>query len=118
MRLFTLSLIALAIVPVAGHAQTARSGAAPISSATQIHVANGPTIQSAAIGIQRAPANVATASSLSKAPRRSAAQHNVALVVVGAGAMVAGSFIDGTAGTMFMVGGAIIGLYGLFHLLQ
>ena len=118
MRLLTISLIAFATVPVAGHAQTARSGATPISSEIQIHTASGPTIQSAAIGIQRAPANVAAASSLSKAPRRSAAQHNVALVVVGAGAMIAGSYIDGTAGTMFMVGGAIIGLYGLFNLLQ
>ena len=118
MRLSTISLIAFAIVPVAGHAQSARSAATSVPSAVQIHTASGPTIQSAAIGIQRAPASIATVSSVSKAPRRSAAQHNVALVVVGAGAMIAGSYIDGTAGTMFMVGGAIIGLYGLFNLLQ
>ena len=38
-------------------------------------------------------------------------------MVVGGGAMVAGSFMDGEPGTFFIVGGALVALYGLFYLL-
>jgi hypothetical protein len=39
-------------------------------------------------------------------------------MVVGVGAMIAGSFIKGTAGTVFVVGGALIALYGLYNFLE
>jgi hypothetical protein len=122
MRILILSLISLAVVPITGSAQTMHSAAIPVSSAqpgskTQVRAASGPTIESAAVGIQLAPSNVAAASSQSRR-RRSGVDHNVTLMIVGVGAMVAGSFIDGTAGTVFLVGGAVIGLYGLFNFLQ
>lgn len=41
-----------------------------------------------------------------------------AMMIVGAGALLAGAIIDGDAGTIIMVGGAIIGLYGLYKYLQ
>lgn len=83
-----------------------------------MHTASGPTIESAALGIRIIPSNAAAASNNAKARRGSGVDHNVALMIVGAGAMVAGSFINGTAGTIFLVGGAVVGLYGLFTLLQ
>jgi hypothetical protein len=39
-------------------------------------------------------------------------------MVVGGGAMVAGSFMDGDPGTFFIVGGAVVLLYGLYQLVQ
>jgi hypothetical protein len=121
MRVLILSLIAFAVVPIAGSAQTMHSAAIPVSSTRPgseipTRAASGPTIESAAVGIRPAPSNVAAASSQRR--RRSGVDHNVTLMIVGVGAMVAGSVIDGTAGTVFLVGGAVIALYGLFHFLQ
>lgn len=41
-----------------------------------------------------------------------------AMIVVGAAALITGAIIGGDPGTIFMVGGAIIGLYGLYLYLQ
>lgn len=122
MRVLISGLIAIAIIPTSAYAQTAVSSPASRSSvqsgsATKVHAAKGPTIESAAVGIRLAPSSVAAASTQSRR-RRSGVDHNVVLMIVGVGAMVAGSVIDGTAGTVFLVGGAVIGLYGLFNFLQ
>lgn len=122
MRVLILSLLAMAIIPTRAASQAAVSSPASLSpvrsgSNTQVGAAKGPTIESAAVGIRLAPSNVAAVSSQSRR-RRSGIDHNVTLMIVGVGAMVAGSFIDGTAGTVFLVGGAVIGLYGLFNFLQ
>ncbi|HYD52276.1 MAG TPA: hypothetical protein VEA99_06605 [Gemmatimonadaceae bacterium] len=42
----------------------------------------------------------------------------VALMLVGFGALLAGAIIGDDVGTIFMVGGAIIGLYGLYEYLR
>jgi hypothetical protein len=39
-------------------------------------------------------------------------------MVVGGGAMVAGSFMNGDPATFFIVGGAVVLLYGLYQLVQ
>jgi hypothetical protein len=39
-------------------------------------------------------------------------------MIVGGAAFVAGAIIGDTAGTLFMVGGAAVGLYGLYQYLQ
>lgn len=39
-------------------------------------------------------------------------------MVVGGGAMVAGTFMDGDPRTFFIVGGALVALYGLYLLVQ
>ena len=41
-----------------------------------------------------------------------------AMMVVGVAALVAGAIIGGTAGTVVMVGGAVVGLMGLYNYLQ
>lgn len=41
-----------------------------------------------------------------------------AMMIVGLGGLVAGAIIGGDVGTIFMVGGAVIGLYGLYKYLQ
>jgi hypothetical protein len=43
---------------------------------------------------------------------------NLALVVVGAAGIVTGALVGGGAGTAIIVGGAAIGLYGLYRLVR
>jgi hypothetical protein len=121
MRALILCLVTTMLVPMTGDAQTMRrepiGGSSAQPGAQSIHAASGPTIEAAALGIRLAPSSVAAVSTESRVRRRSDS-HDVALIVVGVGAMVAGGVIGGTAGTIFLVGGAVIGLYGLFNLLQ
>jgi hypothetical protein len=127
MRILISSLIALAIVPAAGNAQAARSGAilvaavqlAPenqIPSETRIQRNSGPTIESAAVGIR--PAVSKDDAAATQARRRRGVNNDVALMIVGGAAMVAGAIIDGDAGTIFLIGGAVIALWGLYNYLQ
>lgn len=39
-------------------------------------------------------------------------------MVVGVGAMIAGALITGTAGTIIIIGGAAMALYGLYNYLE
>jgi hypothetical protein len=41
-----------------------------------------------------------------------------ALMIVGGAAILVGAIIGDTAGDVFMVGGAVVGLYGLYKYLQ
>jgi hypothetical protein len=119
MRFIVVGTLALALIPGFGSAQTARYSptafAAPVAPATAPQEHKGPTIESAAVGVRAAPMKLDAS-----APRRrsSGIGHAGALMVVGGGAMVAGSFMDGDASTFFIVGGAVILLYGLYQLVQ
>ena len=59
-----------------------------------------------------APADLAPAAS--PAPRSRA----VTLMIVGGATMVVGSVVDGDAGSILMIGGAVIGLVGLWRYLN
>lgn len=52
------------------------------------------------------------------ADTRVGAGQNVALMGVGAAALVIGAVVGGTGGTLLAVGGAVVGLYGLYRFLQ
>jgi hypothetical protein len=116
-----LSTLALALIPAAGSAQSVHYSptstvAIPVTPATTVQEKKGPTLEAAAVGVRAAPMKLDAS-----APRRrssSGVGHAGALMVVGGGAMIAGSFIDGDAGTIFIVGGAIILLYGLYQFVQ
>jgi hypothetical protein len=123
MRVLISTLIALAIVPAVGSAQATPTRAIPVTGAqsgseTRMHSKSGPTIESAAIGIRPAVSNDAAAAAQSRQRRRSGVGNDVALMIVGGAAMVAGAVIDGDAGTIFLVGGAVIALWGLYNYLQ
>lgn len=49
---------------------------------------------------------------------REKTSRSVALMVVGGAALIVGSIVDGDSGTIIMVGGAVIGLYGLWTYLK
>ena len=120
MRFIVVGTLALALIPCSGSAQSARYSpaafSAPVAPATAVQEHRGPTIESAAVGVRAAP--IVDASAPRSRRKSSGIGHAGALMVVGGGAMVAGSFMDGTPRTLFIVGGAVVLLYGLYEFVQ
>jgi predicted lipid-binding transport protein (Tim44 family) len=107
MRFLAISFLALAMIPAASNAQ---QPAPPTPK--------GPTLQAAAVGFRLNEAKVDAATKVTAAPIRRHAGQDVALMVVGVGAMIAGALIGGTAGTIIIIGGAGMALFGLYHYLE
>lgn len=105
MRLLAICFFTLALLPAAASAQQSLRSAQA-----------GPTIQSAAVGFRAAPAN--TDAGATAAQVRRGAGQDVAFMVVGVGAMIAGAIITGTAGTIVLIGGAAMALWGLYNYLE
>ena len=121
MRLIAIGIVALTLIPAAGSAQSvprSSNSAFAVSPvpAQAVHEQKGPTLESAAVGVRLTSPKLAASSA--RRARRSGIGHSGALIVVGGGAMVAGSFMDGEPGTFFIVGGALVALYGLYLLVQ
>jgi hypothetical protein len=107
MRFLAISFCALALVPAASNAQ----------QSNQVSP-KGPTLQAAAVGFRVNEAKV-DASTRVTAPLVARHQgQDVALMAVGVGAMIAGALIEGTAGTIIIIAGAAMALYGLYHYLE
>ena len=78
------------------------------------HPVAGPTLDGATAGFHRT-------TQATRGPVTVAAAHatnSTALMIVGGAAFLAGAIISGDAGTVIMVGGAAVGLYGLYLYLQ
>jgi hypothetical protein len=75
----------------------------------------GPTMDAASVAVRQP---VTTETRAPNAPRRAGYGQPVALMVVGGAALLAGLIISGGAGTAIAVGGAVVGLYGLYEFLQ
>jgi hypothetical protein len=108
MRLLAMSLCALAVLPATSSAQR------PAPPKPQ-----GPTIQAAAVGFRVSEAKVDASTKVASTavvPRHQG--QDVALMVVGVGAMIAGALIGDTAGTIIIIGGAGMALFGLYHYLE
>ncbi len=76
--------------------------------------AAGPTARDARAGVQVAAPEVTP----SPAPRPADTSHNRAMMWVGGAALIVGAVVGGTPGTVIMVGGALVGLYGLYKFLE
>jgi hypothetical protein len=76
----------------------------------------GPTVAASTVGIRRT-AEASKAAAPAAEPRLGAGR-NVALMVVGGAALIIGAVIGGTAGVLIAVGGAAVGLYGLYYFVQ
>jgi hypothetical protein len=108
MRFLAIGLCALAMLPATSQAQQSSQLAS-----------KGPTVQAAAVGFHAADAKVDATTKATAAPIVGRHQgQDVALMAVGVGAMVAGALIGGTAGTIILIGGAAMGLFGLYHYLE
>jgi hypothetical protein len=116
MRFLAISLCALAILPATSGAQQvpATSGAQQVAQNSV-----GPTLQAASVGFRVNEAKVDASTKVTAAPivRRHQGQ-DVALMAVGVGAMIAGALVGGTAGTIIVIGGAGMALFGLYHYLE
>ena len=108
MRLLALSFCALALLSGSSSAQQSASTAA-----------RGPTLQSAVIGFHVSEARVDATARTNASPLIPRHQgQDVALMAVGVGAMIAGALIGDTAGTIIIIGGAAMALFGLYHYLE
>ena len=75
----------------------------------------GPTADALAVGVR--PVIVASPTVLAARGNAGLGQ-NEALMIVGGAAILVGAIVGGDAGDVFMIGGAIVGLYGLYKYLQ
>lgn len=110
--LFALTVCALAL-PATARAESVTPVPHPDSSARAAAI-QGPTVTAAAVAVQPRQAQAEAAVMQSRAglgkPR--------ALMFVGLGTFIAGAIIGGDPGTVIMIAGAGIGLYGLYQYLQ
>ncbi len=123
MHLVLRSIIAaaalLCLVSADTHAQVARTSGPAL--ATSSSAAAGPTLLGATAGVRSmAPAVSARTSLESALPQdpRLGTGRNMALVIVGGAALVTGLLIGDDAGAILAVGGAVVGLYGLYQIMK
>jgi len=109
-RIFALALVVLVSAPALAHAQR--------TNASRTLPAAGPRIELTAKAVrQHSQPTDSTAMSTLAARRKSMGQP-IALMIVGGSAIILGAVIGGDAGTLFMIGGAVTGLIGLYQYLQ
>lgn len=133
-RLLAAAALLATAAPLTARAQAATDAgpadgavAAPHVAAPQAAAPSGPTLASASVAfraeVERPVVVVPSPASESAVPNalpaaRATRNSATTLMIVGGAAFVAGAIIGDTAGTLFMVGGAGIGLYGLYQYLQ
>lgn len=113
--LLSLSIVGLALCAPACHAQSF------VDSSFATHSAPAAIVQN--VGPTRASLSVAARSNIQPLTSPSAASgaglnQSQALMIVGGAAILVGAIVGDTAGDVFMVGGAVVGLYGLYKYLQ
>ena len=122
-------LVALAAVVTSAaplHAQSGRAGATSFAASAPRAVAPaapralvGPAIAAEAVAARPLPApRSSDDSALAPMRRRAQFSQGQTLMIVGGAAFVAGALIGDDAGTIVMIGGAAVGLYGLYLYLQ
>ena len=107
MRFLAISICALAMLPAASGAQQPAQ-----------NFVKGPTLKAASVGFRVNEAKVDASTKTTVAPLRRHEGQDVALMVVGVGAMIAGALVGKTAGTIIIIGGAGMALYGLYNYLE
>lgn len=116
------SLAAQAASTGAGADQQVPAVAAPVADQTPVAtpapeqpVSLAPYADKATVGVRQLSP---TPPSPYAPPPREKVGSNVALMIVGGAGLIVGAIIGGTAGTIVMVGGGVIGLVGLYRYLQ
>lgn len=132
MRIIAIGFVALAVCPALAGAQQSLQSASEGSTAQSVAIepamqpvaggttvqpaAVGPTIEAAAVGF-RATADK-NAELTAAAQIRRGAGRDVALMAVGVGAMIVGAIVGDDAGTVILIGGAALALWGLYNYLE
>jgi hypothetical protein len=93
------------------------SASTPVSTTAPAPQA-GPTMQSLRVGLQ--PQSSASTETMAAAAQRRGAGfgQGEALMIVGGAAILVGAVVGGDGGQIIMIGGAVIGLVGLYKFLQ
>jgi len=107
MRLLALGVCALALISGSSNAQQV-SGAE----------SKGPTLQSAAVGFHLNESSVNASTKVTAAPCCRHQGQDVAMMAFGVGAMIVGALVGDTAGTIIIIAGAGVALFGLYHYLE
>jgi hypothetical protein len=110
--------VAQAQVPTQVSAQAQAQLPAQVSVDATPAVTTGPTTETARAGIAPRESKTLTVNDNAAADRHVGAGQNVALMVVGGAALVTGLIIGGDGGTLLAVGGAVVGLFGLYNFVK
>jgi hypothetical protein len=109
--------LALGITSVAVARPAAAQSLAPAPATAPVapvaEPTTGPTLAAASVAVRHAESPVTAAPA-----RRAGYGQPVALMVVGGAALLTGLIIGDSAGTAIAVGGAVVGLVGLYQYLQ
>jgi len=108
------ALVLLAARPA--QAQALAPHAPPVDVAAPKRPVSGPTTEAASVAVRPVETKELKLNAAA-APRKGYGQP-VALMVVGGAAVLTGLIIGDAPGTIIAVGGAVMGLYGLFEYLQ
>ena len=117
LALLTCAILALPSISRAQSLSTETSSPATVVTASVQAPTAGPTLDGATVGIRHSADQSATTPTNATPAVRHGDQSS-ALMIVGGAAFLAGAIIGGDAGTIIMVGGAAVGLYGLYLYLQ
>ena len=119
-RRFALSALAAAVVAFAAAPLGAQQAQTPVGTGAEQHqpAATGPTIDGAVVGVRPLSQQPTTAETTEAAMQRLGLGQARALMIVGFAAVVIGLLMDNDPGTLIAVGGAVVGLYGLYHYLR
>jgi hypothetical protein len=113
---FVLAMSVASLTARPAHAQTASFAPAPVTAPATASAATpaavGPTLEAAQVGVRH------TSTAPAPARRHGGLGQAEALMIVGGAAVLVGLLIGGGAGGAIAVGGAIIGLVGLYQYLQ
>ena len=118
-RFYVLVVVLVVLTPGMARAQMPSTGAAPAVQPTSAQrvtpVAAGPRVELTATAMRAQTQRVDSAAMNVAAARRNSMGRPMALIIVGSAAFLAGALIGGDAGTIFMIGGAVTALVGLYQ---
>jgi hypothetical protein len=112
---FALGITSVAVArPAAAQSLAPAPATAPVAPVAPVaEPTTGPTLAAASVAVRHAESPVTAAPA-----RRAGYGQPVALMVVGGAAHLTGLIIGDSAGTAIAVGGAVVGLVGLYQYLQ
>ena len=123
-RRFAVAALALTsaalTAPMASAQQPTAEGTSPREAAPGRALAAGPTVDRAAVGARP----LAPQQAASDADAQAALQQRLglgqarAMMIVGFAAVIIGLIMDNDPGTLIAIGGAVVGLYGLYNYLR
>ena len=118
LRVALLPLCALTLAASPRFARGQAADRAGTTAAVNARAAAGPTLQSLPVGVRARTTPVDSLELAAFQRRGGGLGQPEALMIVGGAAILVGAIIGDDAGAFFMVGGAVIGLYGLYKYLQ